>query len=1080
MKLHELAAALEALGENEKKIVQTTIHRGGGGGVPGARSFVQLSDVPHEYTGQSGKLVTVKSGEDGLEFSNPVASGISTVTAGTGLSGGGSSSEVTLEVDFVELALHFLLLSGSLADVANHSHTVLTDIGTNTHPQIDSHIANTSNPHSVTAAQVGAVAVNPLITGATKTKITFDTKGLVTAGADATTADIADSSNKRYVTDAQLTVIGNTSGVNTGDQTSIVSITGTKSQFNTALTDGDFLYSGDVTQYTDEMAQDAVGAIVDSTLEYVDATPLLRRAALTGEATAPAGSNALTLTNSAVISKLLNGYVSGAGIVAATDTILQAIQKLNGNDAAFLTSAAAASTYLKIDASNDPITGDLKLQPTANSTTTFQVFKQDGTTNVLNVDTTNGRVGIGTVSPSSLLHIATSTTALGLTILEQASADTDSFDLSIRKARGTIGSPTTVVTGDDLGALMFRGYATTNGYITNGGTMIKGIATGTIGATRIPSALTFHTSTDATPSVLTERLRIDNSGNVGIGTTSPSTKLHVDKTVVDNIPMLFLTGVGNFSGSPTDSTNGVGIGMVYNASGNRQFWIGDSASGNGIRFSSGSTSMNGWNFVTSTDSDMSLGANGKNVLHPSTGNVGISTAVPTAKLHITGTSDTQQLIIKANATQTANILEIQNSSGTVLTNISSDGGIYSTYSKSFPAGAYNFQSFTGNVTGNVDGLDNHVISGINLRLNVPTASGNQFYRGVNSILFVTSNGGTSTAKGGHFESLISTSGTVDTNIGGYFIANQANTGVATTWIGGQFQIVSGGTNKTAKGIDIVSTTVGSGSLTNSYGLYINAQTVGSNNWAIYTNAGLVHFGDTVDLASGKNLTLLAGNITTDTTTGTIIGTATNQKLAFFNSTPIVQPANTVDDHTALVNLGLIASGGVSSVKQGSSTGIAKVGGSIFDHYADANNGTTVETDLYTDTLLASVLGTNGDKIKSHYQLVCNGAALSTQQMRIYFGGTLIYDTGTLAIGAITSNFTFEVTVIRVSSSVVRCAVSVSTDFATLFPYSKYTEVTGLTLSNTQVLKITGTAAGAAGASNQITAKEGSVYFAPAA
>jgi hypothetical protein len=58
---------------------------------------------------------------------------------------------------------------------------------------------------------------NAAITGATKTKITFDAKGLVTSGADATTADIADSLDKRYVTDAQSTVIGNTSGTNTGD-----------------------------------------------------------------------------------------------------------------------------------------------------------------------------------------------------------------------------------------------------------------------------------------------------------------------------------------------------------------------------------------------------------------------------------------------------------------------------------------------------------------------------------------------------------------------------------------------------------------------------------------------------------------------------------------------------------------------------------------------------------------------------------------------------------------------------------------------------------------------------------------------
>ena len=67
-------------------------------------------------------------------------------------------------------------------------------------------------------ANVGVVP-NSSITADTKTKITYDAKGLVTAGADATTADIADSTNKRYVTDAQQTVISNTSGTNTGDQT---------------------------------------------------------------------------------------------------------------------------------------------------------------------------------------------------------------------------------------------------------------------------------------------------------------------------------------------------------------------------------------------------------------------------------------------------------------------------------------------------------------------------------------------------------------------------------------------------------------------------------------------------------------------------------------------------------------------------------------------------------------------------------------------------------------------------------------------------------------------------------------------
>jgi len=73
---------------------------------------------------------------------------------------------------------------------------------------IQSHIASTSNPHGVTAAQSGAVAANLAITGATKTKVTYDAKGLVTAGADATTADIADSADKRYVSDIQRGYIG--------------------------------------------------------------------------------------------------------------------------------------------------------------------------------------------------------------------------------------------------------------------------------------------------------------------------------------------------------------------------------------------------------------------------------------------------------------------------------------------------------------------------------------------------------------------------------------------------------------------------------------------------------------------------------------------------------------------------------------------------------------------------------------------------------------------------------------------------------------------------------------------------------
>ncbi|MBK7885116.1 MAG: hypothetical protein IPJ81_16025 [Chitinophagaceae bacterium] len=76
------------------------------------------------------------------------------------------------------------------------------------------------NGTAISAAVSGTdyLAPNAPIASATKTKITYGTDGRVTAGADATTADIAASSNKNYVTDAQQAVINNTSGINTGDQ----------------------------------------------------------------------------------------------------------------------------------------------------------------------------------------------------------------------------------------------------------------------------------------------------------------------------------------------------------------------------------------------------------------------------------------------------------------------------------------------------------------------------------------------------------------------------------------------------------------------------------------------------------------------------------------------------------------------------------------------------------------------------------------------------------------------------------------------------------------------------------------------
>lgn len=81
-------------------------------------------------------------------------------------------------------------------------------------------LSNTSGVNSGDQDLSNLVIKNTSITGATKTKITYDSKGLVTSGTDATTSDIADSTNKRYVTDTEKTNINylNTVASNVQDQ----------------------------------------------------------------------------------------------------------------------------------------------------------------------------------------------------------------------------------------------------------------------------------------------------------------------------------------------------------------------------------------------------------------------------------------------------------------------------------------------------------------------------------------------------------------------------------------------------------------------------------------------------------------------------------------------------------------------------------------------------------------------------------------------------------------------------------------------------------------------------------------------
>lgn len=129
------------------------------------------------------------------------------------------------------------------------------------------------------------------------------------------------------------------------------------------------------------------------------------------------------------------------------------------------------------------------------------------------------------------------------------------------KHRGTITSPTTIVTGDTVAQFGARGY-TGSSYTRAGWAGWR--SNGTIAASRVPSEFILTTSTDASPSVETQAMRITNQQNVGIGlpaTTTVSGRLHVSNNDpnftgirMENLTSSGVTGGASIYGIQDDGT----------------------------------------------------------------------------------------------------------------------------------------------------------------------------------------------------------------------------------------------------------------------------------------------------------------------------------------------------------------------------------------------------------------------------------------------------------------------------------------------------------------------------------------------
>jgi hypothetical protein len=96
--------------------------------------------------------------------------------------------------------------------------------------------------------------------------------------------------------------------------------------------------------------------------------------------------------------------------------------------------------------------------------------------------------------------------------------------MTLGKARGTYASPSAVQTGDNLGDLQFRGYGGTNSRTL--ANVLSFVETYTSDS-NISSYLEFRTSSSGSASA-TEKMRLDSSGNLGIGTSSPTSGFRLD------------------------------------------------------------------------------------------------------------------------------------------------------------------------------------------------------------------------------------------------------------------------------------------------------------------------------------------------------------------------------------------------------------------------------------------------------------------------------------------------------------------------------------------------------------------------
>lgn len=233
---------------------------------------------------------------------------------------------------------------------------------------------------------------------------------------------------------------------------------------------------------------------------------------------------------------------------------------------------------------------------------------------------------------------------------------------------------------------------------------------------------------------------------------------------------------------------------------------------------------------------------------------------------IYGSSDTNQLVIRGNSTQTAYVVDVQNSSSSSLFSINGNGEIGQGVSP-VSNRAFEMQKNSSDNSSDIMAFDVFASR---------TSSSGDTSNNIIGIDLVARN----SASNNH-------TGIV---MGGRFLAQQFGLGTVTTLRGGDFRTYSfSGTSTESVAGYFANLSSGSGTSTNAYGVYIDtpnytpsnyyglyvANVSGSTKWSIYTNTGAVRFGDTVQSTGRKQaVAIKSANYTLTANDEVVVFTAT--------------------------------------------------------------------------------------------------------------------------------------------------------------------------------------------------------------